>query len=191
MITFSDFKKVISLLESTDKKAVFCFGRMNPPTKGHHEMMQDIVDIAEMKNASALLFLSHSQDKKKNPLDYDFKYYLIKKYAPKGLNVVKSDARTIFDAVKHIVKMGARDLIIVGGEDREADFRKLSKYKADLKINSIDVHIGKRTEGVSGTQLRQYAIDGDYDNYKKVAISGDSEDTRMTFNKIREVMVGK
>lgn len=190
MISFSVFQSIKRLLsESTNKTAVISFGRMNPPSKGHLELMKDMVSFAKKNDAKAFLFLSHSQDKKKNPLDYETKYNIIKKYAPKELNVYKSDAKTIFDAIKVVVKLGAEKIIVVIGEDRKEDFEKLNKYKESLNVKEFDFYSGKRTEGVSGTALRNFALNNEYEKFKNVIICGQNEkDTRMIFDKIRDVM---
>ena len=69
LLHFTDY---FFLRESKEDRcaAVLSFGRMNPPTIGHQKLMKKIVEVAQKENASPMLFLSHSQDKKKNPLSY-------------------------------------------------------------------------------------------------------------------------
>ena len=55
------------------KKIVLAFGRMNPPTTGHQKLVNKIKSVARKHRATPALYLSHSQDKKKNPLSYDDK----------------------------------------------------------------------------------------------------------------------
>ena len=56
-----DEKKVVK------KGVVFTFGRFNPPTTGHAKLV-DKLKKASSGGYNVLLFTSHSNDKKKNPL---------------------------------------------------------------------------------------------------------------------------
>ena len=56
------------LLEPNAKKAVFTFGRFNPPTKGHARLM-DVVKNAS-SGADHYVFTGRTNDPKKNPLQY-------------------------------------------------------------------------------------------------------------------------
>ena len=73
------------------KKVVIAFGRMNPPTVGHEKLVTKIKSVARKNRATPLLYLSHSQDKKKNPLSYEDKIRLAKKAF--GPLVQKSNSR--------------------------------------------------------------------------------------------------
>ena len=59
-------------LEEGSKKrtAVLSFGRMNPPTIGHQKLMKKLVEVSKNEDGVPMLFLSHSCDKKRNPLTY-------------------------------------------------------------------------------------------------------------------------
>ena len=49
---------------------VFTFGRMNPPHAGHQAVVDKVADVAKKNKAKhAHVVVSHSHDKKKNPLD--------------------------------------------------------------------------------------------------------------------------
>lgn len=56
---------------SSDKVAVFTFGRFQPPTVGHHHLLSEVVRIAEEKKSNAYAFVSASMndnDKLKNTI---------------------------------------------------------------------------------------------------------------------------
>ena len=55
--------------ERSNKKAVLTFGRFNPPTSGHELLISKVVGEAKKRKADNFVFASHSQDKRKNPLD--------------------------------------------------------------------------------------------------------------------------
>ena len=63
-------KKYKQLKEAPRKSAkmVYTFGRMNPPTIGHGVVMKKIQKMA--KGNDHRIYVSQSQDSKKNPLDF-------------------------------------------------------------------------------------------------------------------------
>ena len=75
LIYDGDDPKGDQLAEDFGRKrtAVLAFGRMNPPTRGHQLIIDKINDTARMYGGTPMLFLSHSNDSKKNPLSYDIK----------------------------------------------------------------------------------------------------------------------
>ena len=64
-------------LVEEEKTIYFTFGRMNPPTIGHEKLM-DKLSSSSAKNPYRI-YLSQSQDKNKNPLDYKAKVKLARK----------------------------------------------------------------------------------------------------------------
>ena len=137
----------------TKNLAVMSFGRMNPPTVGHESLANKVLNVAMRSKGDPFIYLSHSQDKKKNPLTYDDKI----SYAQTafGSMVKKSRARTIIDVAKELAKT-YKNLMVVAGSDRVDEFDKLlNKYNGkDFKFDSIQVvSAGERdpdADGVSG-----------------------------------------
>ena len=78
--------------EALSKTAVMTWGRMNPVTIGHEKLISAVIKTAVQKKGIPLIYLSHSVDKKKNPLPYDQKILFAKAaFGPKI--IVKSTAR--------------------------------------------------------------------------------------------------
>ena len=193
MIKFNEYIEIHALLESTDKTAIVSFGRMNGVTKGHLKLMNKLVDLGKEYNATPMLFLSHSTDKRKNPLKYEDKIKIVKSCAPAGLQVVNSQAKNIFDVLKAAAKLGAKHVKVVVGSDRVQEFSRFKKYTEELGLDTIEiVSVGERDPdadditGMSGTKLRQYAIDGDYESFKKGAATKDERMSKFMYDKIRE-----
>lgn len=67
------------LTEAKDKGVVFTFGRFNPPTTGHAKLVDKLKKEAG-GGYQPMLFSSHSNDKKKNPLDHKVKVRYLKKF---------------------------------------------------------------------------------------------------------------
>ena len=193
-IRFSDLQD--RLKEATEKKLVFSFGRMNPPTVGHEKLVSVLKRIAKENGADARLYLSHTheKDKEKNPLTYNEKA----KYAAKAFDIfTKSNAKTIIDVAKEIEADGYTEITLVFGEDRDAEMIKLiKKYNGkDYNFNRIDHEsAGKRdpkakgVEGVSGTKLRELAKSGRIEEFKKALASKLSDADKVAiYKKIRKV----
>ena len=145
---------------------------MNPPTVGHEKLVAKIKSEARKNRATPMLFLSHSQDKKKNPLSYEDKIRLSQKAF--GKMVQKSNARTIIDVAKQLEKQ-YDELIVIGGSDRVDEFQKLldrynGKDYAFEKINVVSA--GERdpdsddVSGMSASKLRSLAQTGNFSQFK-------------------------
>jgi len=170
------------------------FGRMNPPTTGHEKLVAKIKSEARKNRATPMLFLSHSQDKKKNPLSYEDKIKYTKKAF--GNIVKKTNARTIIEVAKLLEKK-YDELIVIGGSDRIVDFQKLldqynGKEYAFEKITVVSA--GERdpdsddVSGMSASKLRQLAATGKVKEFKAglPARLRSSKDGKEMYDKIRE-----
>ena len=104
------------------KKIVFTFGRMNPPTIGHAKLVDKVQSVAKSEKSDARVYLSHTQNDKKDPLDYNQKIRFAKKAF--GSIVTKSNSKTVFQIMSEIEKDGYTDVIMVVGSDRVPEFKK-------------------------------------------------------------------
>jgi len=161
--------------EAVQDKAVITFGRMNPPTIGHEKLVNKILSTAISEKGTPLVYLSKTQDAKKNPLTYDQKIKYAQTFFGKRL-VVKSNAKTIIQVSQEIQKDGYKDLVLVVGSDRVKEFETLlNKYNGkDYTFNSIKVvSAGDRdpdsddVSGMSASKIRAAAAEGDLDLFTK------------------------
>ena len=175
------------------KKLVFTFGRMNPPTIGHEKLANKIKDVAKKENATPRIYLSHSQNPKKDPLSYNDKY----RFATKAFGIVqRSNSKQIFQILPEIEKEGFTDIIMVVGSDRIKEFdRILQKYNGkDYNFNSIKtVSSGNRdpdapgVAGMSGSKLRYLAVQGDEKTFKSgLASKLSNADKTKIYNLVRK-----
>ena len=155
------------LQEELGKIAVVSWGRMNPPTIGHEKLAKKVAATAKANGGTPIIYLSHSQDAKKNPLSYEDKYMFAR--AAFGPMVQKSNAKTIIQVMQELDKKYT-DIILVVGADRIVEFETLlNKYNGrDFKLNSIKVvSAGERdpdaegVEGMSASKMRAAAASGD------------------------------
>jgi hypothetical protein len=178
------------------KKIVVTFGRMNPSTTGHQKLADKLLSVAKQNNATARIYLSHTQNNKKDPLNYADKI----KYAKKAFGniVTKSDARTIIEVAKELEEQGFTDLVVVVGSDRIPEFKRLlEKYNgSDYTFDSIEiVSAGERdpdaddVSGMSASKVRKFAMEGDYKNFASGMPSKLSDkDKKEIYDKIRSTI---
>ena len=162
-----------TLKEARSDTVVFGWGRMNPITTGHEKLANKIIAVARKEKATPLLYLTHSQDPKKNPLSYEDKYMLARKAF--GNIVKKSRAKTIIQAMQELDKE-FENVILIVGQDRIQEFETLlNKYNGkDFNFDSIRVvSAGDRdpdaedVTGMSASKMRAMAAAGRLDDFKK------------------------
>ncbi len=84
------------------KKIVFTFGRMNPPTIGHQKLVDKVTSIAKKEKADAKVFLSHTQNNNKDPLNYAEKIRFARKAF--GNIIQQSNSKTIIQILQELQK---------------------------------------------------------------------------------------
>jgi hypothetical protein len=171
--------------EKPRKPVAFCFGRMNPPTIGHARLLNTTARASA--GGDYYIFLSHTQDSKKNPLDYNTKVDFVKAMYPQHADHVSyGSLRTIMEIMEFLYHNNYTDVTYVCGNDRLPAFKELlNKYngveggKTYYKFNSIDiVSSGPRDpddEGVAGASAsaaRAAAEAGDKEEFKKITGAG-------------------
>jgi hypothetical protein len=188
--------------EEKTREVVFTFGRFNPPTTGHEKLMNKVASVAIGNNYR--IYASHSNDPKKNPLQYDEKVKIMRKMFQKhGRNIIlDSRIKNVFDVATSLYDQGYTRLVMVVGSDRVSEFRKLLNKYAGVKgrhgfyefPDGIDViSAGERdpdAEGVTGmsaSKMRAAAISGDFKSFSQGLPRSYGEDMTL-FNLIRKRM---
>jgi hypothetical protein len=171
--------------EKSRKSVAFCFGRMNPPTIGHARLLNTTARASA--GGDYYIFLSHTQDSKKNPLDYNTKVDFVKAMYPQHADHVSyGSLRTIMEIMEFLYHNNYTDVTYVCGNDRLPAFKELlNKYngveggKTYYKFNSIDiVSSGPRdpdddgVAGASASAARAAAAEGDKEEFKKITGAG-------------------
>ena len=184
-----------SLTEATKSQVVVSFGRMNPMTNGHEKLADKIKTEAKKRNADAKLYLSHSTNPKKDPLDFKTKVKFAKKAF--GPMVQNSVARTIIEVAKELTGK-YDDLIVVVGSDRIPEFKTLlNKYNGkDFTFKTIEiVSAGERdpdaegVSGMSGSKMRGFVTSDDFDSFKQGVPSKLSDsDAKALFDAVKRGM---
>ena len=124
------------------------------------------------------IYPSRTQDPKKNPLDPDMKISFMKKMFPDySDNIINDDEmKSIFNVLTTAGEDGYRNVNIVVGSDRQAEFENLAnKYNGELydfeEIRVISAGVrdadAEGVEGMSASKMRKAVADNDFDSFRK------------------------
>lgn len=194
-------EQIISDIKPTGTKAVFVFGRMNPPTLGHELLISKAVEIGLKEKCDSYVILTKTQDSKKNPIPYHDKLEALNAALPRISFIDSDKIKTIFDAVNFLIEKGYTDLILVCGSDRAADFDALfNKYinsqdpETRLNLTSFNTAIAGEerdpdsddASGISATKARNLAKAGDFESFARILpTSMPDHQAKILFNDIR------
>ena len=174
--------------DNTNVKAIFVFGRMNPPTAGHEMLINHAAKVAEAENRELFIFLSRKTNNTDNPLSFDDKAELLDFVFP-NIKIVNDDkAINPVQAGYWLRDHGYKDVKIVAGSDRKPEFEVLfNKYKehrdesgeltdksfnfTKFKVETVgairDPDKGG-TAGISASKARQLADEGNIKGFSEV-----------------------
>jgi len=186
-----------------EKTIYFTFGRMNPPTIGHEKLL-DTLSRKSGKNPYRV-FLSQSQDSKKNPLSYAEKIKYTRKMFPKHARSIMLDkkVKTVFAAIQKLYDEGYKNVVMVVGDDRVREFDiLLKKYNGKkgphgiYNFSRIDVvSAGERdpdsdsVTGMSASKMRKAVSNKDFTAFSQgLPKTVSNVDAKELYNKIRSAM---
>ena len=191
--------------ETSDKELsdalTVVFGRFNPPTAGHEKLLNQAKTTAA--GGDLKIYPSRTQDNKKNPLDVDMKVsYMRKMFKDYEEQIINdSEMVSIFNVLIAASEEGYKNVNIVVGADRQAEFESLSqKYNGDLyDFDQIRVvSAGPRddsmdtVEGISSSKQRKAVMDDDFEAFKKGTPKGMTDsDSQALFDAVRTGMKQK
>lgn len=196
-------KNFSQYLVEEKREVYFTFGRMNPPTIGHGKVM----DVLNKKSSGNdyKVFLSQSQNSKKDPLSYVDKVKHARKMFPKHARniMMEKGVKNVFDIAVKLYDEGYKTINMVVGADRVREFEVLlGKYNGKKarhgfynfeKINIISA--GERdpdatgVEGMSASKQRANAANNDFVTFAQgVPKSMSDKDARKLFNDVRKGM---
>jgi hypothetical protein len=177
---------LLELFEAGTKHVTFCFGRMNPPTIGHKQ----VLDTMKSQGGDMRIFVSQTQDKKKNPLDYATKIKFIKEMFPEYAGDVVDNAglNTIGKVASYLHEQGYNSATFVAGSDRLEDMKNLlTQYNGiegkahgfyDFEVLDF-VSSGEREDGaegvagVSASGARAAAANNDFEAFQEATGAGE------------------
>ena len=161
-----------------DKSIAITFGRFNPPTIGHEKLINKVVRA----DRNYKIYISRSEDSKKNPLSPREKLSWMKKIFPQyARNIEINTTNMILDIATMLYNKGHNVLKFVVGSDRVREFETiLKKYNNEknrhgfYNFKTIDViSAGERdpdaegASGMSASKMRDAAQQGDVASFKR------------------------
>jgi len=171
--------EIDSLKEAKGKSVAFTFGRFNPPTIGHEKLINKVKSVPANDYK---IYLSRSEDPKKNPLSPRTKLDVMKKMFPShAKNIEINTTNMILDICTKLYNQGYTDVNMVVGSDRVREFETIIKKYNDVKSrhgyynfdNIKVVSAGERdpdaegATGMSASKMRAAAAKGDLASFKK------------------------
>ena len=184
--------------EASGDTLTIVFGRFNPPTVGHEKLLQAAEKAAiggELK-----IYPSRTNDPKKNPIDPDMKISYMKKMFPDYEEQIINDPEmvSIFNVLVTAAEDGYRNINIVVGADRQAEFENLAnKYNGELydfkEIRVISAGVrdadAEGVEGMSASKMRKAVQDDDFDAFRRgMPKKLNNADTQALFDAVRTGM---
>ena len=190
-------------LVEEQREVFFTFGRMNPPTIGHGKVVNALATKSGRNPYK--VFLSQSQDSKKNPLSYEQKIKHVRKMFPKhARNIISNKSyKTVFEVVTGLYDQGFNKITMVVGSDRVTEFETLlGKYNGVKgrhgfynfeKINIASAGArdpdAEGVEGMSASKQRENARNNDFITFGQgVPKTMSNKDSKRLFNDIRSGM---
>ena len=183
---------------ATEDTLTIVFGRFNPPTVGHEKLLQAAEKAAiggELK-----IYPSRTNDPKKNPIDPDMKISYMKKMFPDYEEQIINDPEmvSIFNVLVTAAEDGYKNINIVVGADRQAEFENLAnKYNGELydfkEIRVISAGVrdadAEGVEGMSASKMRKAVQDDDFDAFRRgMPKKLNNADTQALFDAVRTGM---
>ena len=181
----------LEMHEAKGKSIAFAFGRFNPPTIGHEKLINK---VKSLPTNDYKIFLSRSNDPKKNPLSPRDKLNIMKKMFPShARNIEIIQTNMVLDIATMLYKKGYTDVTMVAGSDRVREFETiLKKYNGVSSRHGMYdfdnirvVSAGERdpdaegATGMSASKMRAAAAKGDLNNFKKGLPRGVDADSIM------------
>ena len=169
----------LSINEKRRKSIAFTFGRFNPPTSGHEKLINK---VASVRADTFKIYLSRSNDPKKNPLSPRTKLTHMKMMFPRySRNIEINTTNMILDIASKLHRQGFTEIFMVVGSDRVREFETILNKYNDVRsrhgyynFDNINVlSAGERdpdSEGVSGmsaSKMRDAASKDDFNTFKR------------------------
>ena len=191
------------LKEDDRATAVFAFGRFNPPTIGHQKLIEKVQSMARQVNGKGFIFLTHTQNNKKDPLSFQEKQaYITSQINDPNLQIGSADVRTLIQALQKIQAQGRTRVIMIAGDDRVMEFQQfLNQYNGNpdkagnipYKFDDVQVvSAGQRDPdaddiaGVSASKARDWALKGQEHEFSKIVMGGDAG--KVLYDKIQDAL---
>jgi hypothetical protein len=158
---------------------VITFGRFNPPSLGHENLINAVQEQAEELEAEYRIYPSRTSDKKQNPLDFKTKYNILQHIFPDHAENIINDPENgdnIYDILTSLHDEGYHHVVIMCGDENVQKYEKIAqKYNGTVyDFYGVEV-VGAgmsdpdvdKTEGITSSMMRKAALENDYETFKQ------------------------
>jgi len=190
-------------LVEEEKTVFFTFGRMNPPTTGHEKLLDKLSRKAGRNPYK--IYLSQSQDRKKNPLSYGEKIKYARKMFPRHARqiILDNKVKSVFNILTRLYDEGFKNVSMVVGSDRLNEFDiLLNKYNGKKSTHGFYnfsrinvVSAGERDpdsdniDGMSASKMRAAASEGDFVSFSQgLPKNVSNPNAKALYNSVRKGM---
>ena len=153
---------------------IFTYGRMNPPTIGHLELIRRLQETARDMKADFKVYITSTQNSKKNPLSANEKINILREIAPgvpvEIVPILKSPGKkprqaSAQDIVEMATSNGYKRVSMMVGNNRMKNFKWVKANK--ISGGSRDPNANNAT-GASATKARDAVKRKNLKNFKRL-----------------------
>lgn len=152
----------------SNKKAIFVFGRMNPPTVGHRALINKAIQTGKNMNADVHVYVTKTQEKNKNPLPPNLKKEVLNSMYPNMRNRIFTESS--IPVIMQKMKNGNYgEVYMMVGSDRLKNFQWVKNKLCAKNILSGGQRDPAATgaTGMSATVARRTARQGSVQNFSR------------------------
>ncbi len=180
---------------------VITFGRFNPPSFGHENLINAVQEQAEELEAEYRIYPSRTSDSKQNPLDFKSKYNILQHIFPDHAESIINDPENgdnIYDILTSLHDEGYHHVVIMCGDENVQKYEKIAqKYNGTVyDFYGVEV-VGAgmsdpdtdKTEGITSSMMRKAALENDYETFKQ-GLPGNvsKKECRAIYSQVRKSM---
>ena len=149
---------------SSNKKAIITWGRMNPPHIGHRNLISKVIQKGNNIGANAFVVVTHTQNKKKNPLTQNEKAAIIRTMFPNNRKLgILFTSRNVSNptAMAQVLKnRGYNEVFFIVGSNYDPNGNKPYGYNWVKGVTPVIPGVPRGTTGMSATAVRGFALNG-------------------------------
>ena len=159
--------------------------------------------MARQVNGKGFIFLTHTQNNKKDPLSFQEKQaYIRSQITDPNLEIGDPAVKTIIQALQKIQSQGRTRVIMIAGDDRVMEFQQfLNQYNGNpdkagnipYKFDDVQVvSAGQRdpdaedVTGASASKAREWALKGQEHEFSKIVMGG--VNGKVLYDKIQDAL---
>lgn len=158
---------------------VITFGRFNPPSIGHENLINAVQEQAEELDAEYRIYPSRTSDGKQNPLDFKVKYNILQHIFPEHAENIINDPENgdnIYDILSSLQDEGYHHVVIVCGDENVQRYEKIAqKYNGDVYdfygVEVVGANMedpdNDKSDGITSAMMRKAALENDYETFKQ------------------------